>query len=87
MWLMLKHKHTDTISLVCLIPTDPVASVGPYSELIVVLQQVDKIRALHALARSSWGLRRLIRSPLRISQTKVRNLSLAQWPNYKIYRL
>ena len=87
MWLMLKHKHTDTISLVCLIPTDLVASVGPYSELIVVLQQVDKIRALHALIRSLVGPSQGSSVPSRDLKHKLRNLSLAQWPNYKIYRL
>ena len=68
-------------------PTDPVASVGPYSELIVVLQQVDKIRVT---ARSDQipceahaGLLVLPRD----LTYKLKNLSLAQWPNYKIYRL
>ena len=87
MWLMLKHKHLSTILLSVLIPTDPTVSVGPYSKLIVVLQQVDKIRALHALIRSLVGPTQGLVVPSRDLKHKLRNLSLAQWPNYKIYRL
>ena len=87
MWLMLKHKHLSTILLSVLIPTDPTVSVGPYSELIVVLQQVDKIRAIaRSCSDPLWALAGLV-VPSRDLEHKLRNLSLAQWPNYKIYRL
>ncbi len=87
MWLMLKHKHLSTILLSVLIPTDPTVSVGPYSKLIVVLQQVDKILAALYSDQIPCGAYSGLVVPSRDLKHKLRNLSLAQWPLYKIYRL